>query len=188
MGFRTFFRVDDAEPGAVGNCVTCHVPPDFTDLKFHNMGIAELEYEATHGEGSASRLKAPDKPSPVTAQVPSKESPQGLDLGRYNVDASSDSLGAFKTPSLRPASGSDPYMHNGQYADLSEAIKAHAKAAEMARTGKLPWADPELQLINLSAEDIQQLVSFVEQLKDIAPEDFRSLLIKLADDELTYDW
>jgi len=188
MGFRTFFRVDEVDPGAVGNCVTCHVPPDFTDHKFHNMGIAELEYEATHGEGTAASLKAPGEPSPATAKVPSADSPLALDLGRFNVDPSSANLGAFKTPSLRQAFGSDPYMHNGQYKSLTDAVAAHVQAAELARAGKLPWADPELQLIKLTDQDIQQVVAFVEQFQDVPKEDFRSLLIQLADDELTYDW
>lgn len=187
QGFRTFFRVDDIEGGAVGNCVTCHVPPNFTDNLFHNVGISELEYDAVHGPGSAAKLTAPS-PQQATAQSPDSANADAIDLGRAHVDGQQSSLGAFKTPTLRHNRGTDPYMHNGKYETLTVAIGAHAEAAELARAGKLPWADSELELIAIGEKDIEQLAAFVEQLNEVAPVEFRSLLIKLADDQLTYDW
>ena len=188
MGFRAFFRVDDVEPGGVGNCVTCHTPPAFTDHEFHNAGVSELEYEAVHGEGSAAKLSAPDAPGELTAQAPSAEKPLAIDLGRFNVDGKAESLGAFRTPSLRHNAGSDPYLHNGSAESLRAAIQSHVEAARLAREGKLPWVDEEIGLIAVSDEDVEQLVAFVQQLNEVGRDNFRDLLIHLADDTLSYDW
>ena len=45
---------------ARGNCAACHVPPAFTDFGFHNTGVAQLDYDATHGEGAFAALAIPD--------------------------------------------------------------------------------------------------------------------------------
>ncbi|MEM1247412.1 MAG: cytochrome c peroxidase [Acidobacteriota bacterium] len=188
LGFRTFFRVDDVEPGAVGNCVTCHVPPNFTDDRFHNVGISELEYDEVHGAGSAAKLELPGQASQLTASRPTADAAAAIDLGRFNVEPSRENAGAFRTPGLRRSSGTDPYMHNGRYETLADAVRAHATAAAKARAGELPWADEELKILQIEEQDIVQLVAFLEQLNEVPREDFRTFLIKLADDELSYDW
>ena len=88
----------------VGNCVTCHAPPRFTDFGFHNTGASEAHYEAIHGPGSFRRLVIPDLAArnanydewlPATAlhphasgrfrSAPSLMRPGNADLGLWNV-------------------------------------------------------------------------------------------------------
>ncbi|HKD65795.1 MAG TPA: hypothetical protein VKB84_03070 [Candidatus Binataceae bacterium] len=46
--------------GTAGNCVSCHTPPHFTDFRFHNTGVSQLEYDAVHGSGAFAKLQIPD--------------------------------------------------------------------------------------------------------------------------------
>lgn len=87
-----------------GNCAACHVPPRFTDFGFHNTGVTQLDYDATHGDGSfaalaipdlATRNADPDRYLPATPgragarepfrSVASKATPGRTDLGLWNL-------------------------------------------------------------------------------------------------------
>lgn len=93
----------------VGNCVSCHAPPRFTDFGFHNTGESEAQYEAIHGAGSFRRLTIPDLEArnadydtwlPANANhphasgrfrsPPSRMRPGYADLGLWNVLANPD--------------------------------------------------------------------------------------------------
>jgi cytochrome c peroxidase len=150
QGLKTFMRVMPTwnssvvgEETNIGNCVACHVPPKFTDNKFHNMGVAQMEYDALHGEGAFAKL-APDAPSDKTNSRAVGSDPEKVDLGRWNIDADEQNVGAVKTPKLRNAGGTAPYMHNGAYVSLEDAIRQHITAADLARADKLRNPDPEL--------------------------------------------
>ncbi|MEZ0229340.1 MAG: hypothetical protein ACAI25_11995, partial [Planctomycetota bacterium] len=43
---------DRGTNGHHASCILCHAPPDFTDFGFHNMGVAQEEYDAVHGAGA----------------------------------------------------------------------------------------------------------------------------------------
>src|SRR5215469_574173 len=42
-----------------GNCAACHLPPNFTDFRFHNTGVAQEEYDAANGTGTFGQLAIP---------------------------------------------------------------------------------------------------------------------------------
>jgi hypothetical protein len=46
--------------GGVGNCISCHPAPDFSDHLFHNNGASQVEYDALHGTGAFIALAVPD--------------------------------------------------------------------------------------------------------------------------------
>jgi cytochrome c peroxidase len=88
----------------IGNCASCHAPPQFTDFSFHNTGATESQYDALHGAGAFSRLYIPDLAArnadfdawlPATSQHPrargpfrapaSRMWPGHADLGLWNV-------------------------------------------------------------------------------------------------------
>jgi cytochrome c peroxidase len=90
--------------GGVGNCVSCHPAPAFTDFRFHNTGVSEEEYDAIHGAGSFAALDIPDLPTrnadpgrylPASAAhpralgpfraLPARDAPGLVDLGLWNV-------------------------------------------------------------------------------------------------------
>src|ERR1700730_2010257 len=43
----------------IGNCVSCHVPPQFTDSKVHNTGVSQAEYDEIFGPGAFITLHVP---------------------------------------------------------------------------------------------------------------------------------
>jgi cytochrome c peroxidase len=93
-GLKTFLTVpDDVPPAAVpqgagvGNCVSCHPAPDFTDFRFHNTGAAQDEYDAIHGAGAFMALAIPGleerNAAPENFLPPSPEYP--LAIGRFRA-------------------------------------------------------------------------------------------------------
>lgn len=105
-----FAKQDPAKLGhGIGNCVTCHTAPDFTDSKFHNTGVAQDEYDSIHGAGAFARLDIPDlarrnkdverwlpptqnhpKARGPFMAIPSADKPGLTDLGLWNVFANPD--------------------------------------------------------------------------------------------------
>jgi len=75
-------------------------------------------------------------------------------------------IAAFKTPVLRDLGHADPYMHTGQFFDLKQAVSFYITSATLAKAGHLRNADPALKHINLSAKDIEPLVSFLKSLNE----------------------
>jgi cytochrome c peroxidase len=70
-------------------------------------------------------------------------------------------FGQFRTPSLRNVALTAPYMHDGRYATLREAVR-HYSELDMERI----HADGErlLRPLNLSDAEIDDLVAFLESL------------------------
>jgi hypothetical protein len=92
--------------GGVGNCISCHPAPDFTDHVFHNNGATQVEYDGVHGDGAFLALTVPDLATrnaapaaylPASAANPtargtfrasaSLDDPSLADLGLWNVFA-----------------------------------------------------------------------------------------------------
>ena len=92
-----------------GNCVACHLAPNFTDFRFHNTGVSQEEYDAANGAGAfalltipglAERTANPDLYLPVSANHPNATerfrhqavagNPQYADLGLWNVYLNAD--------------------------------------------------------------------------------------------------
>ena len=95
--------------GKIGNCISCHAAPNFTDFKFHNTGIAQAEYDGIHGVGAFAQLdipglrqrnQSPDEFLPASEQHPNAKEPfrsvplttnaQLTDLGLWNIFANPD--------------------------------------------------------------------------------------------------
>jgi len=174
-----------------GNCVVCHTPPQFTDASYYNTGVAQAEYDARHGVRAFAGLGIP---TASTAQRPDKRFGPKLkdgkqvnaDLGYWNYVDASDSesprgngaarlktaLGAFKAPTLRNLKYTDPYMHNGAYSTLEEAIAQKVKACALAKAGALRSGDPALAVMNITENDIGPLVAFLATLNDVSAEQF----------------
>lgn len=159
-GMLIFFRTKgDAH---AGNCVTCHTPPYFTNFAFSTTGVAQIAHNAEHGVGRYKEAAA-DRKVVSTA-----------DLGHwvYAEPSLRDvSIGAFKTPPLRNLSYTDPYMHNGAYETLEDAMLQKIAAHELALKGELANAAPALKAMRLNDTDIAPLVAFLEMLdEDTTPD------------------
>jgi cytochrome c peroxidase len=129
-------------------CNNCHLEQNFTDSKFHNLGVGW---------------------DPETEEF--------ADEGRYAVTKVEADKGAFKTPSLRDVSKRAPYMHDGSIKTLRETVKLYSKGGEPN-----PYLDRKIdrrfaERLDLSEEQITQLVKFMEALdgegyQDTAPASF----------------
>jgi cytochrome c peroxidase len=87
-----------------GNCASCHSLPNFTDGKFHNTGVSQIEFDNAHGPGAFARLAIPSlatrsperdlpavpgrpaAPGPFRAAADPRD-PRKTDLGLWNVFA-----------------------------------------------------------------------------------------------------
>ncbi len=122
-------------------CINCHNGVEFSDNKYHNLGLhfyGREKYE---------------------------------DLGRYEVSKNQSDVGAFKTPSLRGVSKSAPYMHNGLFPHLSGVIHGYnaGMANPTPKEGAIynppfPKSSHLLQKLNLSEEEMEALEAFLRTL------------------------
>ncbi len=182
-GLKIFFST--AGESAVGNCVTCHAPPLFTDFSFHNLGVSQAQYDQLHGAGAFARLTIPgvqaSRPVARLREAPNV-TPGEVDLGHWNfVDVQRSPLrradendeqflqrmiSTFKTPTLRHLAYSSPYFHNGAYTSLEETLREMMRLSELARAGQVRQADPELARIKITAADSGPLTAFLNALNE----------------------
>lgn len=81
------------------------------------------------------------------------------DAGRFAVSGKTDDRGAFKTPSLREAARTPPYMHDGSLTTLAEVIDFYDKGGN-----RNPQLDPEIREMRLTAEEKAALLAFLQAL------------------------
>jgi cytochrome c peroxidase len=81
------------------------------------------------------------------------------DLGRQAVTRSAADRGKFKTPRLRGAALTAPYMHDGSLRTLREVVEFYNKGG-----GANPSLDPAMAPLGLSEADVEALVAFLEAL------------------------
>ena len=158
---------DAAKRGAVlfygkAQCSSCHVGALQTDLKFRNIAAPQV------GTGRPGF--------------------EPLDLGRAEQTGLQGDRFRFRTPSLRNARLNGPYMHNGAYAKLEDAVKHHLNPAAYLRSYDdsqlepelrgtfqddpaliaelLNTLDPNLSTLKLSKSQFKDLMAFLDALTD----------------------
>jgi cytochrome c peroxidase len=135
-------------------CNTCHpfggATPNFSDNKFHNIGVAAKGRDF----GALAR------------QAAAEADPQKLafhqdftELGRYVTTKQPKDIGAFKTSGLRDIALSAPYMHDGSEATLLDVVKFYDKGGEPN-----PYLDGGVVPLKLTEQEMKDLVAFMESL------------------------
>ncbi len=122
-----------------GNCEVCHTIGEkyalFTDNKFHNLGI-----------GADTRGNM-------------------TDLGRYEQTKLEADKGAFKTPTLRNIAQRAPYMHDGTFPTLKDAL-----AHYIGGGNQNPHLDKEIHALDfLTFDERDDLLAFLESLTGKLP-------------------
>ncbi|HKY31243.1 MAG TPA: cytochrome c peroxidase [Candidatus Polarisedimenticolia bacterium] len=94
------------------------------------------------------------------------------DPGRSKVSGDQKETGAFKTPTLRDVALHPPYMHDGSLATLRDVVEHYNKGGTPN-----PWLNERVRPLNLTAEEVDAVVAFMEALtgrgyQDSAPAAF----------------
>lgn len=79
------------------------------------------------------------------------------DHGRFNVTKVEKDRGAFKTPTVRNVALSAPYMHDGSLKTLMDVVEHYAKGGTPNK-----WLSDKMVKLDLTAQDKQDLVAFME--------------------------
>lgn len=123
-----------------GNCAVCHsIGKDsalFCDNKFHNLGI---------GADTRGNLN---------------------DLGRFEQTKNDADTGAFKTPTLRNIAQRAPYMHDGSFPTLKDALGHYIGGGNLN-----PHLDKEIHALDfLTFDERDDLMAFMDSLTGKMPE------------------
>ncbi len=94
------------------------------------------------------------------------ETEQFDDEGRYVVTKKEKDRGAFKTPTLRDVTKHGPFMHDGSMITLRETVEIYDDGGHPN-----PYLDPKIEVLNLTEEEIDALVAFMEALDGEGYED-----------------
>jgi cytochrome c peroxidase len=136
--------------GPAGRCVKCHNGPLFTDQGFHNVGIGDSGDRVFPGLGEETGRFA--------------AMPYGL--------KHKSQIGAYKTPTLRNLSVTNPYMHDGSLATLKDVVGYYSDGIKDA---PVEYLDPELtwlrdgvlqpHRLGLTGGEVEDLVLFLRSLQ-----------------------
>jgi cytochrome c peroxidase len=129
-------------------CATCHFIPLFN-------GTTPPWYNKTESEVIGVPQKAVWKNATIDA-----------DSGRYKINAFSELLYAFKTPTLRNIEKTAPYMHNGVYKTLDEVVEFYHKGGGVGIGIKLPNQTLPFDSLQLSSSEKKAIVAFMNSLTD----------------------
>jgi cytochrome c peroxidase len=135
-------------------CNTCHpfsgATPNFSDNKFHNIGVAAKGRDF----GALARQAAQEgDPQKLAFHKDFSE------LGRYVATKQPKDIGAFKTSGLRDIALSAPYMHDGSEATLLDVVKFYDRGGEPN-----PYLDGGIVPLKLTDQEMKDLVAFMEAL------------------------
>jgi cytochrome c peroxidase len=102
--------------------------------------------------------------------VPSRPQWKGAsidsDSGRYKLNRLDDLMYALKTPTVRNAELTAPYMHNGVYKTLEEVVKFYNVGGGKGIGINLPNQTLPFDSLGLSPKEITAVVSFIKTLTD----------------------
>ncbi len=127
-------------------CATCHftplfngtVPPDFRTIETEVIG------------------------------VPAVAGKKGIDgdKGKYELPKLSLYKYAFRTPTIRNAALTAPYMHNGVFKTLEEVVDFYNKGGGLSAGADLPNLTLPFDKLDLSPKEEKDIVAFMKKLTD----------------------
>ena len=132
-------------------CATCHFMPLFNALLPPDYAITEYEVIGT--------TLTDDLQHPVVDP----------DSGRFGAYPIKFYKNAFKTPTVRNAAKTAPYMHNGSFKNLKTVVEFYNKGGGhgLGLANKLQTLSPEP--LNLTHQEMDDIVQFMQALTDELP-------------------
>jgi cytochrome c peroxidase len=173
------------------SCVDCHNGLLFTDMQFHNIGVAQLGPNvpalADCPAGNAgcdctsdtstnclpwgrftglAKLTAGKKTqrNGLWADPLDPQNPNVKDMSHVDVDnapQTQDMKGAWRTPSLRNVAETAPYMHDGRYATLEDVIDHYNRGPDPDAVGT---PDVRIRALGLTDGEKADLAAFLRTL------------------------
>ncbi|MEX0975666.1 MAG: cytochrome c peroxidase [Woeseia sp.] len=150
-----------------GRCVSCHMIEQdfatFTDNQFHNIGVGINAMQDRVPELAAAFMQA--KQQGIDVDVAVLTDADTSDLGRFAVDDQLDSMGAFKTSTLRNIAVTGPFMHDGSIATLREVVEHYNNGGATTPEEEInAFLSGGIRPLDLTDEQIDDLVAFMEAL------------------------
>ncbi len=131
-----------------GNCASCHFiplfngtfPPEYLETEWETLGVPVIGHDG---------VKSLDP-----------------DSGRGGIVIADILRHAFKTPTVRNAEVTGPYMHNGVFKTLEEVIDFYNVGGGRGMGLDVPYQTLSPDSLHLSDKEKSQLVSFIKSLTD----------------------
>lgn len=145
-----FVLDNDAKEGfnlfmSKAQCATCHFAPQFNGVKPPYIG-SEFEVLGV----------------PLDKEYKSLSN----DKGRHGVNPATETLNAFRTGSVRNASRTMPYMHNGVFKSLREVVDFYDGGGGAGRGLKVDNQTLSSDSLHLSENEKQKLLKFMDALTE----------------------
>jgi cytochrome c peroxidase len=146
-----------------GRCMTCHPfnasNPLGSDDRFHNVGVSarHQRFASLAKEALVELAKDPSLANIERLALATDRS----ELGRFLVSKRVADVGAFRTPQLRNAGITAPYMHDGSMQTLWDVMDHYNKGGEANR-----FLDGGIEPLALDEQQIDDLVAFMFTLTD----------------------
>lgn len=143
-------------------CRNCHPGPLFSDGEFHDVRVPRRggPSDAARFAGIATLLASRYRSDGIFSDAP--RSAQAEELAA--LVRSSESFGAYRTPSLRNVARTAPYMDRGQFATLREVLEFYSELKEALPAGH--HGETVLKPLHLAPREIDELSAFLETLSD----------------------
>ena len=106
-------------------CANCHHGPTLSDQQFHNIG---LEFQGL-SIGRAKGIRQVQASTTFSCQA-FDFSNEACDELNYLRNEAIETVGAFKTPTLRNLLKTAPYMHDGRFESLEEVLEHYQNIVE----------------------------------------------------------
>lgn len=147
-------------------CRSCHAGPEFTDEEFHDLGLPPVKgQKPDEGRREGVRLLLADRFRADSVHSDAREGERAAELA--HLAPASEDWGRFKTPSLRNATLTAPYMHTGQFGTLREVVRFYSTLEGAAPRGH--HGETVLKPLGLSDAEIDDLVAFLSTLEGTLP-------------------
>ncbi len=132
-------------------CATCHPAPLFSDRGYHDLGLRT----------DPRQLDDPERRATFRRFFRGLGTPNyrnlNQDAGRYVIAFNEADRGKFRTPSLREAGRTPPYMHDGRFETLEAVIDFYDRGGgREQRAGLKP--------MKLASDEKRQLAAFLRSL------------------------
>ncbi|MCF0069181.1 cytochrome C peroxidase [Dyadobacter sp. CY261] len=129
-------------------CGTCHFAPLFNGLIPPLYTLTEFEILGTTSSDDFKRPKADE------------------DEGRFETRPTPYYRGAFKTPTVRNAAVTAPYMHNGTFGSLETVIDFYDKGGGAGLGLNIPDQTLSPSPLNLTDQEKSDIIAFLHTLTD----------------------